>query len=50
MFSFITVVLVIVSLHSNTTAAKTEVGTREQGIALTDLAMLLVGEMWTWGL
>lgn len=29
---------------------KTEVVTREQGIAVTVLTMLLLGEMWIWGL
>lgn len=40
-----------VSLNSNRTLTKTlyEVGTKEQGIALTGPTVLLVGRMWTLG-
>ena len=40
------VALVVVSLHSNSTVTKTEVGTRDSGTAGTDLNVLLVGETW----
>jgi hypothetical protein len=43
MFAFIRVALVMVSLHSNKTLTKTEVGTRAWGIAVIGLTMLLFG-------
>ena len=46
MFALLRVALVMVSLHSNETVTKTEVGTRDWGIAETGLAMLLFGGMW----
>jgi hypothetical protein len=46
MFSFIRVALVTVSLHSNETLTKTEIGTRNWVIAVTSLTMLLFGKMW----
>jgi len=45
MFSFIRVALLVVSLHSNRTVTKMEVGTRDWGVAVAGLAMLLVGRM-----
>lgn len=48
MFSFIRVVMVMVSLCSNRNA-KTEVGTRDWGIAVIDLTVFLFGGMWTLG-
>jgi hypothetical protein len=47
MLSFITVVVVIVPPHSNRILAKTEVCSREEGIAVLGLTVLLVGKMWT---
>jgi hypothetical protein len=49
MFSFIGVVVVMVSLHSNKTLRKTEVGTKDYGISVVSLTMVLFGEMWIWG-
>ena len=46
MLSFIRVALVMVSHHSNKTQTKTEVGTRDCGIALVGLTMILFGGMW----
>jgi hypothetical protein len=43
MLSFIRVVSVMVSLHSNKTVTKTEVGPGGWGIAVRGLAVLLVG-------
>ena len=40
----------MVAIHSNETLPKTEVGTRDWGIAVIDLMMLLIGGMWIWGL
>jgi hypothetical protein len=42
--------LIMVSVHISKTLTKTEVGTRDWGIAVIDLAMLLSGRMWIWGL
>jgi hypothetical protein len=42
--------MVMVSLYSNRTLTKTEVGTSDQGIAVTGLTMVLIGKMWTSGL
>ena len=39
----------MVSLHSNENP-KIEVGTRDWGIAVIDLTMLLFGGIWIWGL
>lgn len=50
MFPFIIFALEIVSLHRNRRMTKTEVGTREQDIAVTCLAMPLFGRIWTLGL
>jgi hypothetical protein len=36
----------MVSLHSNEILTKTEVDTRDWGIAVIDLAMLLFERMW----
>lgn len=46
MFSFIRVVLVMISLHSNRRVTKIEVGTREQGITVIGLTMLFVVGIW----
>lgn len=45
MYSFVRVAKVMVSLHRNRTVTKTEVDTREWGIAVTGLIMLLIGRM-----
>jgi hypothetical protein len=47
MSAFIRVSLVIVSLYSNKTLTKTEVGTKDWGIAVIDLIMFLFGKMWS---
>lgn len=49
-FSFIRAVVVMVSLHSDRTATKTEVSTWEQGSAVMGRTRLVVGGMWTLGL
>jgi hypothetical protein len=43
MFSFIRVFMVMVSLHSNRTLSKREVGIRDWGIAVIVLTMILFG-------
>ena len=40
----------MVSVHSSKTLTKTEVGTRDWGIAVIGLTMLLFGRMWILGL
>lgn len=45
MLSFVRVAVLMVSLLNNRTVIKIEVGTREQGIAVTGLTMLPVGPM-----
>ena len=40
----------MVSLHSSKILTKTEVGTREWGIAVIGLTMFLFERMWIWGL
>lgn len=45
MVSFISVILVMVSLYSNTIVTKMEVGTRNWDIAVTGLTMLFFGEL-----
>ena len=40
----------MVSFHSSKTLTKTEVGTRDWGIALIGLTMLLFERMWIFGL
>ena len=47
MLSLIRVALVMVSLQSNRTVTKTEVGTREWGVVVSDLTLLLADGMWT---
>ena len=49
MLSCVKVVLVMVSFHSNGNP-KTEVGTRDWGIAVIGLTMVLFGGMQIWGL
>jgi hypothetical protein len=39
-----------VSVHSNKNLTKTEVGTRDWGIAMIGLTMLLFERIWIWGL
>jgi len=46
MFSFIKVVMALVSFHSDRNA-RTEVGTRGPGVAVIGLTMLLFGGIWT---
>jgi hypothetical protein len=50
MFSFIRVALVMVSLHSNRTLTKAEVGTKDWDIAVIGLTMFLFGGILTLGL
>jgi hypothetical protein len=50
MFSFIRVVLVMVSLHSDRMVTKKEVGDRKQGITMTGLIRLVIGRIWTFRL
>ena len=40
----------MVSLHNSKTLTNTEVGTRDWGIAMIGLTMLLFERMWIWGL
>ena len=40
----------MISVHSNKILTKTEVGTRDWGIAVIGLTMFLLGGMWIWGL
>ena len=40
----------MVSVHSSKTLTKTEIDTREWGIAVIGLTMLLFERMWIWGL
>jgi hypothetical protein len=42
-FFFVKAILVMVSLHNNRMATKTEIGTRSGGIAVTGLTILSVG-------
>jgi hypothetical protein len=49
-FVLIRLALVIVSVHSSKTLNKTEVGTRDWGIAVKGLTMLLFERMWILGL
>ena len=46
MLFFIRLALVMVSVHSSKTLTKTEVGTRDWGIAVIGLTMLLFERMW----
>jgi hypothetical protein len=46
MLFFIRFALVMVSVHSSRTPSKTEVGTRDWGIAVIGLTMLLFEIMW----
>lgn len=41
--------MVMVSLESSKTQTKTEVGTKDWGIVVIDLTMILFGGMWTLG-
>jgi hypothetical protein len=50
MLFFIRLALVMVSVHSSKTLTKTEVGTRDWGIAVVGLNMLLFERMWILGL
>jgi hypothetical protein len=45
MLSFIRVALVVVSLHSNETLTKKEVGTQDWGIDMISVTLLLFGRM-----
>jgi hypothetical protein len=40
----------MVSVHSSKTLTKTKVDTRDWGLAVIVLTMLLFGRMWVWGL
>jgi hypothetical protein len=40
----------MMSVHSSKTLTKTEVSTRDWGIAMIGLTMLLFGGPWIWGL
>jgi hypothetical protein len=50
MLSFIRLALVMGSVHSSKALTKTEVGTRDWGVAVIGLTMLWFGRMWIWGL
>jgi hypothetical protein len=50
MLSFIRLAMLLVSLYRNRTLTKTEIDTREWGIAVIGLTMLLVGRSGTLGL
>jgi hypothetical protein len=50
MLFFIRLALVMVSVHSSKTLTNAEVGTRDWGIAVIGLAMLLFKRMWILGL
>jgi hypothetical protein len=50
LFFFIKLALVMVSVHSSKTLTKTEIGTRDWGIAVIGLTMLLFGRIWNLGL
>jgi len=50
MLSFIKFMLVKVSIHSNKTLTKTEVGTRNWDITIIGLTVLSFGRMWILGL
>ena len=50
MLSFIKLALVMVSGYSNKTLTKIKVGTRDWGVAVIGLTILLFGRMWILGL